>query len=58
MTDTTPYLLTDVGGGYRSVSGLVAELLISRSEPVRAMIHHDDGRADALRASAPPTPAA
>jgi thioredoxin reductase len=56
MTDTTPYLLTDVGGGYRSVSGLVAELLISRSEPVRAMIHHDDGRADALPEQRSPSP--
>jgi uncharacterized protein YbjT (DUF2867 family) len=50
MTNTTPYLLTGVGGGFSSVSRLVADLLISCGEPVRAMIHHDDGRADALRA--------
>jgi uncharacterized protein YbjT (DUF2867 family) len=50
MTDTTLYLLTGVGGSFSSVSRLVADLLISRGEPVRAMIHHDDGRADALRA--------
>ena len=50
MPDRAPYLLTGVGGGYSSVSRLVSELLISSGEPVRAMVHHDDGRADALRA--------
>jgi uncharacterized protein YbjT (DUF2867 family) len=43
------FLLTGVGGGYSSVSRLVAEILISRGESVRAMVHHDDGRFDALR---------
>jgi uncharacterized protein YbjT (DUF2867 family) len=49
MSDPAPYLLTGVGGGYSSVSRLVAELLLDSGEPVRAMVHHDDGRADALR---------
>ncbi|MGW4774818.1 NAD(P)H-binding protein [Nocardia sp. NPDC004278] len=50
MSDPAPYLVTGVGGGYSSVSRLVAELLLDNGEPVRAMVHHDDGRADALRA--------
>jgi uncharacterized protein YbjT (DUF2867 family) len=50
MTELAPYLLTGVGGGYSSVSRLVAEQLLDRGQPVRAMVHHDDGRADALRA--------
>ena len=50
MTKPAPYLLTGVGSGYSSVSRLVAEQLLDRGQPVRAMVHRDDGRADALRA--------
>ena len=42
------YLLIGVGTGYSSVSRLVAEILISRGESVRAMARRDDGF-DALR---------
>ncbi|MEU7631078.1 NAD(P)H-binding protein [Nocardia sp. NPDC049220] len=49
MSDPAPYLVTGVGGGESSVSRLVAELLLTGGEPVRAMVHRDDGRADALR---------
>jgi uncharacterized protein YbjT (DUF2867 family) len=43
------YLLIGVGTGYSSVSRLVAEILISRGDSVRAMDRRDDGRFDALR---------
>jgi len=49
MSDRAPFLMTGVGGGYSSISRLVAELLLRSGEPVRAMVHRDDGRADALR---------
>ena len=49
MSDRAPFLVTGVGGGYSSISRMVAELLLRRGEPVRAMVHRDDGRADALR---------
>ena len=43
-------LITGAGGGVGSVSRLVVELLLHHGEPVRAMVHHDDERADQLRA--------
>ncbi|WP_172650928.1 NAD(P)H-binding protein [Rhodococcus opacus] len=49
MSDGAPILMTGVGGGYSSISRLVAEQLLRSGEPVRAMVHRDDGRADALR---------
>jgi len=49
MSDRAPFLMTGVGGGHSSISRLVAELLLRSGEPVRAMVHRDDGRADALR---------
>lgn len=49
MSDRAPFLVTGVGGGYSSISRMVAELLLRSGEPVRAMVHRDDGRADALR---------
>ncbi|EKT77013.1 hydroxylase [Rhodococcus opacus M213] len=49
MSDGAPILMTGVGGGYSSISRLVAEQLLRSGEPVRAMVHGDDGRADALR---------
>jgi uncharacterized protein YbjT (DUF2867 family) len=49
VTNTT-YLITGAGGGAGGVSRLVVEQLLSRGEAVRAMVHRDDSRADALRA--------
>ena len=43
------YLITGAGGGIGSVSRGVVELLLGDGEHVRAMVHRDDGRADALR---------
>jgi uncharacterized protein YbjT (DUF2867 family) len=50
MTPTPSYLITGAGGGVGGVSRLVVEQLLSRGEAVRAMVHRDDSRADALRA--------
>jgi uncharacterized protein YbjT (DUF2867 family) len=50
MTTTPSYLITGAGGGVGGVSHLVVEELLSHGEAVRAMVHHDDSRADALRA--------
>ncbi|MEZ0351856.1 NAD(P)H-binding protein [Mycobacterium sp. pR1184] len=44
------YLVTGAGGGIGGVSRLVVEELRSRDEPVRAMVHRDDERANSLRA--------
>ena len=43
------YLITGAGG-VGSVSRTVVELLLDSSEPVRAMVRRDDGRAQQLRA--------
>jgi uncharacterized protein YbjT (DUF2867 family) len=48
MTDA-PILVTGAGGGVGSVGGRVVRLLRERDLPVRAMVHRDDERADALR---------
>src|ERR1700757_2083193 len=50
MTPTPGYLITGAGGGLAGVSRLVVEQLLSRGEGVRAMVHRDDSRTDALRA--------
>ncbi|MFZ0906003.1 MAG: NAD(P)H-binding protein [Mycobacterium sp.] len=50
MTRTPSYLITGAGGGVGGVSRLVVEQLLSHGEAVRAMVHRDDSRADALRA--------
>lgn len=47
--DRPLFLVTGVGSGHGSISRLVAELLLQSGAPVRAMVHRDDGRADALR---------
>jgi uncharacterized protein YbjT (DUF2867 family) len=47
--DSSPYLVTGAGGGVGGVGRGVVSLLRSRGLPVRAMVHHDDSRADALR---------
>src|SRR6516164_1719928 len=43
-------LVTGAGGGVGGVGGKVVALLRQRGRAVRAMAHHDDDRADALRA--------
>jgi uncharacterized protein YbjT (DUF2867 family) len=43
------YLITGAGGGVGSVSRRVVDFLRDKDAPVRAMVHHDDGRADVLR---------
>ncbi|WP_433378135.1 NAD(P)H-binding protein [Streptosporangium sp. CA-115845] len=50
MADDAPVLVTGAGGGVGSVGRTVVGLLRARGLPVRAMAHHDDERADALRA--------
>ncbi|MGW5188105.1 NAD(P)H-binding protein [Kribbella sp. NPDC004138] len=49
MAERSLYLLTGVGGGVSNIGRLVANLLCDSGESVRAMVHRDDGRADALR---------
>ena len=43
------YLITGAGGGVGSVSRTVVEQLKAGGEPVRALVHRDDARADPLR---------
>jgi len=50
MTNSPTYLITGAGGGVASISPQVVTRLLSRGVAVRAMVHHDDSRADALRA--------
>ena len=50
MTESPTYLITGAGGGVAGISPRVVARLLSRGETVRAMVHHDDSRADALRA--------
>jgi uncharacterized protein YbjT (DUF2867 family) len=50
MTESPTYLITGAGGGTAGVSPQVVAQLRNRGETVRAMVHHDDSRADPLRA--------
>ena len=50
MAEPGLILVTGAGGGVGGVGGKVVALLRQRGRPVRAMAHHDDDRADALRA--------
>jgi uncharacterized protein YbjT (DUF2867 family) len=50
MTEPGHILVTGAGGGVGGVGGKVVALLRQRGRAVRAMAHHDDDRADALRA--------
>lgn len=50
MSDTAPILLTALGSGEGNISRLVADALLAAGNPVRAMVHREDGRADDLRA--------
>jgi uncharacterized protein YbjT (DUF2867 family) len=43
------YLITGAGGGTGGVSRQVTEALRDRGDRVRALVHHDDARADSLR---------
>lgn len=43
------YLITGAGGGLGSVSTRVAHQLLGQGDAVRAMVHRQDSRADALR---------
>ena len=43
------YLITGAGGGTGGVSRQVVEGLLDRGDSVRALVHRDDDRADALR---------
>jgi uncharacterized protein YbjT (DUF2867 family) len=44
-----PILITGAGGGTAGVGRRVVELLRERGVPVRAMVHREDERAQALR---------
>jgi uncharacterized protein YbjT (DUF2867 family) len=50
MAEADLILVTGAGGGVGGVGGKVVSLLRQRGRDVRAMVHHDDDRADALRA--------
>ncbi len=49
MADERPILVTGAGGGVGGVGRTVVSLLRERGLRVRAMVHHDDDRARALR---------
>ena len=44
------YLVTGAGGGVGGVSRQVVDRLLAANQTVRAMVHREDGRAEALRA--------
>ena len=48
MADGSPILVTGAGGGTGGVGRTVVELLRERGLPVRAMVHRDDERVQAL----------
>ncbi|MGW7004940.1 NAD(P)H-binding protein [Streptomyces sp. NPDC054933] len=50
MASAHPILVTGAGGGVGGVGRSVVEGLRDRGVPVRALVHHDDERATALRA--------
>jgi uncharacterized protein YbjT (DUF2867 family) len=50
MAEPGLILVTGAGGGIGGVGGKLVALLRQRGRAVRAMVHHDDERADALRA--------
>ncbi|EFC82495.1 NAD(P)H-binding protein [Parafrankia sp. EUN1f] len=49
MSEFPRILVTGAGGGVGGVGRRVVELLSARRMPVRALVHHDDHRAQALR---------
>jgi uncharacterized protein YbjT (DUF2867 family) len=50
MTESPTYLISGAGGGVAGISPQVVTRLLGRGESVRAMVHRDDARAEALRA--------
>jgi uncharacterized protein YbjT (DUF2867 family) len=50
VSKSPTYLITGAGGGVAGISPQVVARLLDRGERVRAMVHRDDSRADALRA--------
>jgi NAD(P)H dehydrogenase (quinone) len=50
MTELHRTLVTGAGGGTGSVGHRVVEQLSAQKVPVRALVHHEDDRAEALRA--------
>jgi uncharacterized protein YbjT (DUF2867 family) len=51
MTSATKYLVTGAGGGVGGVGRMVVDDLLASGQRVRAMVHRDDARAEALRES-------
>src|SRR6201998_1713378 len=49
MTNAPIYLITGAGGGVAGITPPGGARLRGRGETVRAMVHRDDSRADALR---------
>ena len=49
MTSNPQYLVTGAGGGIGGVGRMVVDDLLASGEAVRAMVHRDDARAEALR---------
>ena len=49
MTAQPTYLVTGAGGGVGGVSRQVVDRLLAARQTVRAMVHREDGRAEALR---------
>ncbi|MFH9983984.1 hypothetical protein ACH4ND_33230 [Streptomyces sp. NPDC017179] len=45
-----PILVTGVGGTVGGVAGMVLDPVRAHGVPVRALVHHDDGRTSTLRA--------
>jgi uncharacterized protein YbjT (DUF2867 family) len=50
MTKSPTYLISGAGGGIAGISPQVVAQLLRHGGTVRAMVHRDDARADALRA--------
>jgi uncharacterized protein YbjT (DUF2867 family) len=50
MAQAPTYLITGAGGGVAGISPQVVTRLLDGGDTVRAMVHHDDSRAEALRA--------
>ena len=51
MTSVPKYLVTGAGGGIGGVGRMVVDNLLAAGQTVRAMVHRDDERAEALRES-------
>jgi uncharacterized protein YbjT (DUF2867 family) len=51
MTAAATYLVTGAGGGVGGVGRIVVDELLASGHTVRAMVHRDDARAEALRES-------